>query len=120
MSASAEFVAYVRDLLAPLGPLSDGKFFGGYAVKHDGRQFAMIMGNTLYFRVSDATRGAYEQQGATPFAYTTKQRTVQVRKYFSVPESLFENQAQLLAWARQAIAAAAPAKPGKLPERLAS
>ena len=106
MSASAEFVRFVRELLAPLGPLSDGKFFGGHAIKQDGRQFAMVMGNTLYFRVNDATRPAFEQRSCTAFFYPTKTKVVQVRTYFSVPEELFENQVMMLDWARQAIHAA--------------
>ncbi len=106
MSASAEFVRFARELLAPLGPLRDGKFFGGHAMKQDGRQFAMVMGNTLYFRVNDATRPAFEQRGCTAFSYPTKTKRVQVRSYYSVPEELFENQAMMLDWARQAIHAA--------------
>ncbi len=106
MSASAEFVSHTRELLGALGPLSDSKFFGGHAMKHEGRQFAMVMGNTLYFRVNDVTRPAFEQRGCTAFSYPTKTKVVQVRTYFSVPEELFENPALMLAWARQAIQAA--------------
>lgn len=47
MSASAEFVGYARELLAPLGDIRDGKIFGGHAMKPGGNQFAMAMGNTL-------------------------------------------------------------------------
>src|SRR6266850_1682641 len=101
MSASPEFVSHVRDLLAPLGHLSDGKFFGGHAIKHRGSQIAMVMGNTLYFRVSDGTRSRYEQKGCRPFSYSTKNGIVQVRKYYAAPEELFENREELLAWARQ-------------------
>lgn len=109
MSASAEFVSYVRELLEPLGQLSDGKFFGGHAIKHRGNQFAMIMGNTLYLRVSDATRSEYETRGSKPFAYSTRNGVVQVRKYYAAPEELLEDQEQLLAWARQAIDASSGA-----------
>lgn len=42
MSASAEFFRFARELLAPLGPLSERKLFGGHAMKQDGRQFAML------------------------------------------------------------------------------
>ena len=106
MSASTEFVSFVTELLAPLGQLSDGKFFGGHAIKHRGSQFAMIMGNTLYLRVSDASRPGYEGRGSKPFSYSTKKGVVQVRKYYSAPEDLFDDPPQLLAWARQAIDAA--------------
>ena len=109
MSASAEFVAYVRELLAPLGNIDGGKFFGGHAMKHGARQFAMVMGSTLYFRVDDSSRPAYEKRGAKPFSYATKKGVVQVRKYYAAPAELLDDPAQLLVWARQAIAAAATA-----------
>ncbi len=109
MSASAEFVRYVRELLAPLGDIRDGKFFGGHAMKHGANQFAMVMGNTLYFRVDDASRPAYEKKGSKPFSYSTKNGVVQVRKYYAAPAELLDDPAQLLAWARQAISAAGTA-----------
>ncbi len=103
MSASASFVAYVRELLEPLGRLEDGRFFGGHAFKHRGSQFAMVMGETLYFRVSDRSRPRFESAGCRPFCYETKKGLVQVRRYYSAPAELLEDPEQLLAWAREAV-----------------
>lgn len=111
MGTSAEFVAFVREQLSPLGGLSDGTFFGGHALKQHGRQFAMVMGNTLYFCVDDATRPQFEQRGCKAFSYATKTKVVQVRKYFSVPPKLFDDPAQMLQWARHAIDAASGTRP---------
>jgi DNA transformation protein len=106
MSASKEFVSHVRELLSPIGNLSDGTFFGGHALKHSGQQFAMIMGNTLYLRVNDETRPEYVAKGSKPFSYLTKARRVEVRTYFAAPEELLESEEALLAWTRKAISAA--------------
>ena len=103
MSASKEFVSHVRELLSSVGELTDGKFFGGHALKYGGKQFAMIMGNTLYLRVNDATRPDYVAKGAKPFSYLTKARRVEVRTYFAAPEELLESKEELLAWTRKAI-----------------
>ena len=106
MSASAEFVEYVRELLSPLGPLADARFFGGHAFKTAGRQFAMIMGNTLYLRVDDTTRPRYAARGMQPFSYATRNGRVEVRTYFAVPEALLEDPEALCTWATEAIEAA--------------
>jgi DNA transformation protein len=103
MSASPEFIEYVRELFIPLGNLSEGKFFGGFAFKSGAKQFAMIMGNTLYFCVNDDTRPSYEAVGMEPFSYSTKKGLVQVRKYYSAPEELFEDHDKLIKWANEAI-----------------
>lgn len=103
MSASKEFVEYIEDVLFPIPDVSAGRFFGGKGFKSGGKQFAMIMGNTLYFCVDDLTRGKYEQRGMEPFSYSTKKRRVLVRKYFAVPEELIDEQDELIEWANEAI-----------------
>lgn len=103
MSASQEFVSYIRDQLTSLGPLSERMFFGGHAFKLRGDQFAMVMGYTLYLRVSTATRPEFERRGSTPFSFATKKGRVQVRKFYSVPEEVLEDAALLTEWARKAV-----------------
>jgi len=103
MSASPEFIEYVKEQLSPLGLLTEGKFFGGFAFKSGTKQFAMIMGNTLYFCVNDKTRPKYEALEMVPFSYSTKKRKVNVKKYYSAPEDLYENNTKLIQWAKEAI-----------------
>ena len=64
------------------------------------------MGNTLYFCVNDKTRPKYEALGMEPFSYNTKKGKVNVKKYYSVPEDLFENNVKLIEWANEAIESA--------------
>lgn len=106
MSANPEFIAYVRELLSPLPHLQYGSFFGGFAFKSGNKQFAMIMGNRLYFCVDTYTRAKYQALGMEPFSYATKKGRVEVKKYFSAPEDLFEDQEKLILWANEAIQAA--------------
>lgn len=106
MSASEEFIEYVMELLEPVAPLEGGKFFGGYGIKSQATQFAMIMGNSLYFVVDDKTRPKYQKLNKNSFSYMTKHGKRLVKRYFEVPEHLFEDQDQLLLWARESIAVA--------------
>ena len=103
MSASPEFVEYVKELFTPLGGLEEGKFFGGFAFKYGSKQFAMIMGNTLYFCVNDETRPKFIESGMVPFSYSTKRGLINVRKYYTVPENLFDENDEFLLWAQEAI-----------------
>lgn len=109
MGASAEFVAFVKELLEPLDAgLSSGAFFGGRELRYHGRQFAWIINSTLYFRVNDETRPDFEAQGSRPFAYNTKKGEVVVRKFYTAPDMLLDDAEQMVAWARRAIDAAPP------------
>lgn len=106
MTANAEFVAFISEQLAPMGPLAAGRFFGGHAFKSGEVQFAMIMGNTLYLRVDEKTRPAFEEKGAVPFSYGKSVRRVVVKSYYAAPEELLDEPDELVVWARRAFDAA--------------
>ena len=106
MSASKEFVAFVMELLEPLTAIEGGKFFGGYGIKNNATQFAMIMGNSLYFVVDDTTRSKYKKLQMKPFSYMTKNGIRLVKRYYEVPGDLFDDRDKLLVWARESIAIA--------------
>lgn len=114
LTASSEYTEYVLELLEPIGPVKISRFFGGVGISHGLVQFAMIMGNSLYFVVNDNTRQKYEKVGMTAFSYTTKKGRVQVRKYFELPEEILTDTEQLRLWAGESLQVAANTnKPNK-------
>ena len=113
MTPSAEYTEYVLEHLKPIGTVRTGRFFGGIGISRDLVQFAMIMGNSLYFVVDEAARKKYEQAGMQSFSYMTKKGRVQVRKYFEVPEDVLTDPEQLRLWANESICIANKTKPGK-------
>ncbi|MEB8433824.1 TfoX/Sxy family protein [Cocleimonas sp. KMM 6892] len=120
MSVSAEYLAYIQDLLCDVPDVSVKAFFGGkslrsrYRVSPEGEyqeqleeiQFAMIIDDVLYFVVDDQSRPKYETLGMTPFEYEKKTGAVKVRKYYTAPESCFEDQDVMHEWAKEALQAA--------------
>ena len=103
MAGNNHFVDYLLEQLAPLRNAASKSFFGGVALVLDDTQFAMVMGNELYFVVDDATRPYYERMGSSCFSYATKKRRVAVRKYYTVPAELIEDQDRLVPLAREAV-----------------
>jgi len=67
----------------------------------------MIMDGTLYFAVDEALRGEYEKFGSQCFSYDSKKGRVDVRRFYEVPADFLEDPAQLVAFARRSIVAAA-------------
>jgi len=103
---STEFRDYVLDQLDMADRVGFARFFGGTGLRADGLQFAMIMGDTLYFCVDDDLRADLNDAGGEAFSYATKRRRVTVGRYVSVSEDLLEDPEGLQELAQRAIAAA--------------
>lgn len=118
-ASSNDYVEFVMDQLASLQGIASGRFFGGVGLFSAGTQFAMVMGNSLYFVVDDATRSKYEKMGSTCFSYNTRKGRVAVRRYYAVPAELIEDQEQLVALAQESIQVARSIQksPTKRPSR---
>lgn len=72
MRAPDKLTTYLLELLAPLGPTSARRMFGGVGLFHGGTMFGLIAREELFFKVGDANRPAYEAAGEAPFTYDTK------------------------------------------------
>ncbi len=106
MVASETYAEFLREQLAPLGRVTMRRMFGKTGVFCDGVMFGMVTENTLYFRVDDKNRATFkEAQSFPPLNYAKKGRTIDL-SFWRVPERLFDEPDELIAWARAALAAA--------------
>ena len=106
MVASDSFAEILREHLAPLGRLTMRRMFGKTGVFCDGVMFAMVTENTLYFRVDDQNRVMFAEAASfPPLNYAKKGSTIDL-SFWRVPERLFDEPDELVAWARAALAAA--------------
>ena len=116
--ADAGFHAFVRELLAGMGPLTIKRFFGGGGVYADGVMFAMIADDTLHLKVDDALKRDLEAQGSGPFLWTPatgpKAGQTLALGYWRLPEATLDDPDEAVRWARRALDVArakAAAKP---------
>ena len=109
MAPENEFVAHVRDLLAPFGEgaehLRVRGMFGGFGVFLGDTMFALIADDVLYFKADDQTRADFQDAGADPFTYSRGGKTRQM-SYYTAPEGALEDTETLYPWAERAIGAA--------------
>jgi len=108
-SVTRQYQDFILDLLAPLDPLPR-RMFSGVGLFQDGVMFGLLVRDTFYLRVSDATRAEFERAGSGPFSYNRAGRMVSLAAYYEVPEGLLDQPDELLQWARDAIAAARAVK----------
>jgi DNA transformation protein and related proteins len=106
MVASDSFAEFLREQLAPLGRVTMRRMFGKTGVFCDGLMFGMVTDNTLYFRVDDCNRAAFQEAASfPPLNYKKKGSTIDL-SFWRAPERLFDEPDELVTWARIALAAA--------------
>lgn len=107
--------AYVADLVERFGtfaPVTARGMFGGFGLFVDGAMFALVADGSLYLRVDEANRPAFEAQGLQPWVYGAAGRQMTM-SYYPPPEDALEDPDALREWfegARAASARAAAAK----------
>jgi len=87
------------------------RMFGGVGIYAGEYFFALITGDTLYFKVDDETRPRYVARGMEPFRpYGERGETMQ---YYQVPVDLLEDADALRPWVADAVAVARRARTRK-------
>jgi len=106
MVASDSFAEFLKEQLAPLGRITMRRMFGKTGVFCDGLMLGMVTDNTLYFRVDDCNRAAFQEAASfPPLNYKKKGSTIDL-SFWRAPERLFDEPDELVTWARIALAAA--------------
>lgn len=113
------FLEFVKDQMAPLGPIVSRRMFSGAGLYCDGVIFALILRDTLYFKVDDQNRASYQAEGLSPFRYSQRGRTVEIGAYWQAPERLLDDVDEMVEWARAALAAGQRAAANKKRRRRA-
>lgn len=106
MSTNDAFVGLVKDLLQPVGAIAVRRMFGGAGIYCDGVFFAILDGETLYFKTDEAGRAGFEAEGMGPFTYSTKHGPGVLASYYRVPDRLLDDAEEMATWARRAVASA--------------
>ena len=106
MVASDSFAEFLKEQLAPLGRVTMRRMFGKTGVFCDGLMLGMVTDNTLYFRIDDCNRAAFQEAASfPPLNYRKKGSTIDL-SFWRAPERLFDEPDELVTWARVALAAA--------------
>ncbi len=112
MSVTDEFLIYLKDQLAEMGPVTSRRMFGGAGLYCDGLIFAIVVDDVLYFKVDDSNREDYEAEGMGPFVFTSE-RGQSTMGYYEVPVDVLENKEKTSQWALKALDVARAAKKTK-------
>lgn len=113
----SEFVHFTVENLQPLGPVVAKRMFGGHGLFLHDVMFALIAWDTLYFKVDEINRPAYDTRGLGPFSYVGQQGRTTTMSYCEAPPEGLDDPDVLRQWAGEAYAAALRARPGNKSEQ---
>ena len=112
MAGRNTFVDQVVGRLLALGPVEARRMFGGFGLFIDGRMFALISRDRLYFKVDQQTEDRFSAAGAQPFTYQREGKRIAL-SYWEAPAASWEAPAAslgspeaLLPWAQLGVEAA--------------
>ncbi len=105
------FRTYVQDQLSQIASITARPMFGGLTFFHEGRAFALIAEERLYFKVDDTNRSDFEARHMSPFLpFGDPSKPM---AYWELPEEALEDLDELRLWMDKALQVAARTKPRK-------
>ena len=112
MPVTNEYLIFLKDQLADMGPVTSRRMFGGAGLYCDGVMFAIVADDMLYYKVDDTNRADYEAAGTEPFTFTYDKGQM-VMGYYEIPADVLENKDKMSQWALKALDVAQAAKKPK-------
>jgi DNA transformation protein len=107
-------IAWFLELLAPVGPVSARRMFGGTGFHADGMMFALEADGTLYLKADDDSRARFDVAGGVPFVFESRRGTVTTH-YLTPPDEALDSPDAMRPWALLALQAARRAAARKAP-----
>lgn len=109
MAVSSDYLDYLLEGLAPLGPVGVRRMFSGKGLFLDGMMFAILIDDELWLKVDGENRPRFLARDLAPFSYQRAGKTATMN-YYRAPEEALDSPDVLLDWARSALGAALRAR----------
>ncbi len=116
MSTNNDYIAYLLELLEPIGGVNAKRMFGGHGLFRDGLMFGLVADEVLYLKVDAETEPLFMKQGLPPFEFQRGDKVVAM-SYRQAPEDALDSAATMGPWAQRAIDAANRVASGKKRKR---
>jgi DNA transformation protein and related proteins len=106
MAVTDDYLQYVLEQLAGLGPVTPRRMFGGVGLFYGERIFGLIARDTLYFKVDASSRRDYEARNMDRFRPFADKPDLSMT-YHEVPADTLEDADACVEWARKSASVSA-------------
>ena len=105
-----DYRAWLEEMFATLGRVRIKRFFGLDGIWLNDAMVGLVLEERVYLKTDEASRKAFEEEGASPFTYRMRNGETIVTSYLQLPERLYDDQLEFIEWARRAweVARASP------------
>ena len=110
-----DFIAWLHELLEPVGKVSARAMFGGWGVYLDGIIIGIVVEGRLYLKADALTEPEFVATGNAPFTYPSKNGPMTM-SYWSVPDEAMDSSEAMRPWAKLAMEAARRKAAAKKPK----
>ena len=110
-----DFIAYLHELLEPVGKVSARAMFGGWGVYVDGIIVGIVVEGRLYLKADALSEPRFIATGNAPFMYPSPKGPMAM-SYWSIPEEALDSSEAMRPWAGLALAAARRKAASKKPK----
>jgi DNA transformation protein len=111
------FRDFLEELYEPMGGVSIRAMFGGLGIFKEAVMFALVVEDTLYLRADEETAGSYAAEDAPQFVYHGMKGRAVAMPYWRLPERLYDEPEEFLAWSEAAFAVARRTAKAKKPAK---
>jgi len=110
-----DFIAYLHELLEPIGKVSARAMFGGWGVYVDGIIIGIVVEGRLYLKADALSEPRFIAAGNAPFMYPSPKGPMAM-SYWSVPDDALDSSEAMGPWAKLALEAARRKAAAKKPK----
>ena len=110
MPTSPDFVEFVLDLLAPVGPVQARAMFGGHGLYARGAMVGLLDDDELFLKTDESCRATFVAAGCRQWSFVSKTQRMENTSYFRPPDEAHEDAEAMYPWARLALDAALRAR----------
>jgi DNA transformation protein len=115
MSFDESLVALVEEALEPVGTVAMRKMMGGAMLYCDGLVFALLYGDSLWFKADADSDAVWDAQGCERFTIAFKDGKTETMNYRRASDDVYDDPDALRECARLALEAGARAAARKAP-----
>ena len=101
----SDFVEFLDEVFADLGPITTRRMFGAHGIYHQGLMFGLYAKGRLYLKTDARNVDQFVAQSSQAFTFEQRGKPVKL-SYWSAPDFVLDDREKAAQWAQSALEAA--------------